>query len=335
MNGFCKDGHGADEEQTMPVDRPNVLVLMGGPGSEREVSLDSGRAVATALRAAARFEVTEQVIDEPGPDELLEIVRASACDVIFPVLHGQWGEGGPLQAMLEEIDVAYVGSRPRPARLAMDKLATKTILADAGVRTPAAQRLDPTSVCRIPPPIVLKPIDDGSSVDLRICRDAGAIEAARRELHPRRGRLLAEAYIEGREVTAGIVGGEVLPLIEIVPAAEFYDYEAKYHRADTAYVLDPDLDPAAAADCRAWSILAYRRMGCRDLARVDFMVDERGPWFLEINTMPGFTDHSLVPMAARHRGAEMPALCEGLVLTAWEREQALRSARGPNRAGVP
>jgi D-alanine-D-alanine ligase len=301
---------------------PVVLVLMGGPGAERAVSLESGRAVADALRACRRFGVVDCIIDAPGLDELAAL--AEGCDAVFPVLHGQWGEGGALQDLLEDLALPYVGSRPRPARLAMDKLAAKTILADEGVRTPPAQRLDEGDRCTLVPPIVLKPIDDGSSVDLRICRNAAAIDRARAELHPKRGRLLAESYIAGRELTVGIIGGEVLPLIEITPAVEFYDYEAKYVRPDTRYALQPDVPSMAARQMQAWSLMAFRRLGCRDIARVDFMLDEHGPWFLEINTMPGFTSHSLVPMAARHAGVEMPELCARLAQTALERGRALR-----------
>ncbi len=132
---------------------------------------------------------------------------------------------------------------------------------------------------------------------------------------------MAEQYVNGREVTVGIVGGRALPLIEIVPGpeVEFYDYQAKYFRDDTRYILDPELPPGVAERCRRIAMLAFRRLGCRDVARVDFMVDDRGPWFLEINTMPGFTTHSLVPMAAASRGLAMPRLCHMLVDAALSR----------------
>lgn len=309
------------------VHHPRVLVLMGGPDAEREVSLCSGKEIAAALRATRRFDVTELVIHRPALHELRAMLRDA--DVVFPALHGHWGEGGPLQELLEQIGLPYVGSQPRPAALAMDKLKTKSMLAKHGVPTPESQELQPNSTCAIRPPLVIKPVDDGSSVDLRICRGASEVEQARRALHPKRGRLMAEQYIKGREITAGIVGARSLPLIEIVPSVEFYDYEAKYTRDDTQYVIDPPLPAGVAEQCVQIAMTAFDRLGCRDLARVDLMVDERGPWFLEINTMPGFTTHSLVPMAARRVGMEMPQLCAKLVDAAVQRGRQAASMRPP------
>ena len=297
----------------MTSKRPTILVLMGGPDAERDVSLASGAAVAAALRAARRFATIDQVIERPTTQQLAAIALAAGADVIFPVLHGRWGEGGPLQEILEQIGLPYVGSGPDASRLAMNKLLTKDLLHAEGVQTPDALELRPDDECRLDPPLVLKPIDDGSSVDLRICRSDEEIDAARRALHPRRGNLLAERYIAGREMTVGVFEGSALPLLEIVPAVEFYDYDAKYVREDTRYVIDPEFDQSLKSLCCDIAVDAFHRLGCRDLARVDFMIDEDGAWFLELNTMPGFTSHSLVPMAARHIGLEMPHLCERLV----------------------
>ncbi|MHC4319247.1 MAG: D-alanine--D-alanine ligase family protein [Planctomycetota bacterium] len=297
--------------------RPAVLVLMGGPDAEREVSILSGQGVAQALRDSGQVDVIEHVVDEPTDQDL----AALGGDVSFPVLHGPWGEGGALQRMLDAVGLPYVGSRPSAAALAMHKLATKYIVTAAGVRTPCAQRLDAGDACDLDPPLVLKPIDDGSSVDMYICRSAADVASARARLHPARGAIMAEAYVAGREITAGIVGHRLLPLVEIIPSAavEFYDYEAKYLRDDTRYVVDPPLSRPLAQQCRRAAMLAFDRVGCRDLARVDFMVDDEGPSFLEVNTMPGFTTHSLVPMAAAAVGLDMPALCVTLVEAALDR----------------
>jgi D-alanine-D-alanine ligase len=292
---------------------------MGGPDAEREVSQMSGREVASAIRESSRFTVNEQVIDKPSLNELKSL--AEGCDAVFPVLHGRWGEGGPLQELLEQLGLPYVGCRAKAASLAMDKMATKTLAATDNVPTPPSRALQAGDVCDLEPPLVLKPIDDGSSVDLRICQTPAQVDEARKQLHPKRGRLLAERYIKGREVTVGIVGGKALPLIEIIPSkqVEFYDYQAKYFRDDTRYVLEPDMPPGLTERCQAIALSVFNRLGCRDIARADLMIDERGPWFLEINTMPGFTTHSLVPMAARRNGVEMPELCARLVETALER----------------
>lgn len=302
----------------MSGERKRVLVLMGGPDAEREVSITSGRAVAQALRECGRFDVIEEVIDRPSLAEL----DAMPGDVIFPVLHGQWGEGGPLQELLEAMGRPYVGCGPEAASTAMDKMKTKVILSRAGVDSPLAIEIGPDDPCRIEPPLVLKPVDDGSSVDIRICRSVEEIEAGRAALHPRRARLMAERYVPGRELTVGVVNGVVLPIIEIIPAVAFYDYDAKYVSEETKYVLDPDLKPAVSRQCREWTLLAWEHLGCRDVARADFRLDpDDRLWFLEINTMPGFTSHSLVPKAAAHVGIAMPPLCASLVEAALARAE--------------
>ncbi|UCD75605.1 MAG: D-alanine--D-alanine ligase [Phycisphaerales bacterium] len=311
----------------MQENRPTVLVLKGGPDAEREVSLLSGSAVADALRETGRFNVHDRTIDRPAIDDLratVDSITAADADcppVIFPVLHGHWGEGGPLQELLEQLGLPYVGSRPGPAARAMDKLLTKMLIGAESIPTPPARQLMPEDECDLDPPLVLKPVDDGSSVDMRICHTSDQVAQGRRELHSKRGRLMAERYIRGRELTVGILSGRALPLIEIVPASDavFYDYAAKYERDDTRYLIDPDVPAGIGEKCSAWAVAVFNRLGCRDLARVDFMLDEAGPWFLEINTMPGFTGHSLVPMAAGHIGMDMPALCTHLVEAALAR----------------
>jgi D-alanine-D-alanine ligase len=320
--------------------KPTVLVLMGGPDAEREVSLNSGREVAAALRASNQFNVVDRVIDRPTIFELKALASECGADAVFPVLHGRWGEGGPLQELLEQLGLPYVGSQPRAAALAMDKMQSKAAVTMHGVPTPPAQELGAEDRCAIAPPLVLKPVDDGSSVDLRICRSAEEVDAARAHFHARRGRLMAEAYIAGRELTVGIVLDEPLPIIEIIPAVEYYDYQAKYTREDTRYEIDPSLPAGMSERCVEMAMTAYRVIGCRDLARVDIMFDGREPWFLEINTMPGFTKHSLVPMAARKRapgddaggGWEMPELCARLARAALGRGHAVE--RGAIPAGA-
>ena len=293
-----------------------VLVLKGGPGAEREVSLQSGSAVGDALRENTEFQVIEETIDHSTIEQLDDLPG----DVIFPVLHGSWGEGGPLQAMLEELGRPFVGSGSEAAALAMDKLRTKTLLTRCSIDTPVALELHRDDVCRLQPPLVLKPIDDGSSVDIRVCKTDDDVASARGVLHDRRGRIMAEQFVPGRELTVSIVQGKALPVIEIVPHADFYDYDAKYDRDDTKYIVEPDISPAVARTCVEAAMIAFEEIGCRDLARADFRVDpDDKAWFLEINTMPGFTAHSLLPMAAAHVGLPMPKLCASLVLAAAER----------------
>jgi D-alanine-D-alanine ligase len=292
---------------------------MGGPDAEREVSLMSGAQVANALFASGGFEVIPQTILRIDAEELL----ALRPDVVYPILHGPWGEGGPLQQVLESLErahgIGFVGPRAAPAATAMSKIATKSIAASVGVRTPRARQLVRGEPLDLGAPLVLKPSNDGSSVDLRICHTDGEALAARAELELHRDLLMAEEYIAGREMTVGIVQGEVLPIIEIVPKSSFYDYQAKYISDETRYTLDPELPAAVAEEMREATRRVYSAIGLRDVARADFMVDARGAWFLEINTAPGMTTHSLVPMASRHRGVDMPELCASLVRAAMQR----------------
>jgi D-alanine-D-alanine ligase len=285
-----------------------VLVLGGGPDRERDVSLVGAAQVASALREAGHEAIERDIM----PDDVSALDET--FDVVFPVLHGRFGEGGPLQRILEHRGVAFVGCTAGPAATAIDKIATKQICRDAGIATPDWQRLGPADALHLDVPAVIKPIDDGSSVDVLICHNREAAERAATELLAEREAVIAERLIAGRELTVGIIDGEALPLIEVVPAVAFYDYQAKYDRDDTEYRFDPNLPVGAAAAMAADAVQLNLAIGCRHLSRVDFMLDADGRhWMLEINTMPGFTTHSLVPMAARKAGLDMPALCDRLV----------------------
>ncbi|USN99041.1 MAG: D-alanine--D-alanine ligase [Phycisphaeraceae bacterium] len=298
--------------------RPSVLVLGGGPGAEREISLASARGVGDALREAGH-EVHAETIGAVTLDQL----RAMQGDVVFPVLHGSWGEGGPLQELLERDGRPFVGSRAGAARLAMDKVATKMEGARLGMtvsRTCLLNRDD--AACPLPLPVVVKPVHEGSSVGLMMCHVEQDWDRAHERV--RSGEFgdrvfLIEPLIRGRELTAGLLAGEngtlrPLPLIEIVPAAGVYDYEAKYTRGDTKYLVGPDLPAGVADRVRGDAVRLANAIGVRHLCRVDFLLDEHGAaWLLELNTMPGFTPTSLLPKAARHEGIEMPALVSGLV----------------------
>jgi D-alanine-D-alanine ligase len=302
---------------------PRVLVLMGGPDAEREISIRSGSRVAAALRESGSFSVEERIIDGLATEELAAI----PAEVIFPVLHGPWGEGGPLQDVLEADGRPYVGSRPRASRISMDKMASKLFVRAAGVRTPPAREVRQGQPIDLPLPFVIKPIEDGSSVGVRHCVTPEDVEKARTDLEGQHPRLMAESLITGREMTIGILERETLPIIEIVPAVRFYDYEAKYERNDTQYIVDPELPPGAADEMNHAARLAYERIGCRDVARVDFILNGDGAWFLEINAMPGMTDHSLVPKAAQHAGIAFPDLCARLAMRALGRRNRMRQQR--------
>lgn len=312
------------------TDTPDVLVLAGGPDPEHEVSIQSARGVADALRAAA-LSVHEQVIDALTAGQLARLPGA----VVFPVLHGPWGEGGPMQDLLESDGRPYVGSGPAAARLAMDKLATKLAAASLGIPTaPAAVFGASDAEPPIDLPVVVKPVRDGSSKGVRLIRERSAWDDAWRELsaQDRLPAHMVERLVCGRELTVGLLdrgqGFTTLPLVEIAPAEGPYDYAAKYDRDDTLYTVRPELPANITEQASAYALGLGRALGVRDLARVDFLLDaDGGLWLLEANTMPGFTSHSLLPMAARALGIEMPDLCAGLVEAARRRAPAPMETR--------
>ena len=294
----------------------HVAVLMGGPDAERDVSIASGTAVAESLERAG-LAVQAVCIDRPAVHEL----EAIEADVFFPVLHGPWGEGGPLQELLESTGRPYVGSPPSAAATCMDKDATKHLARDMDIATPdwVVAR---TPGCPLDGPVVIKPVDDGSSIALTLCCTAEEAESAMCALIADRGAALVERWVRGRELTVGIVNDRALDIVESIAPDGVYDYAAKYHRDDTRYEMDPELDQTIAQRIQEDAVRLCAAAGVRDLARVDFMLDARGAWMLEVNTMPGFTTHSLLPMAAAHAGMDMSKLCRVLVDAALERVTA-------------
>lgn len=294
-----------------------VAVLGGGPDAEREVSLNSSAAVAAALSESPRHKVARTVIDRLDQAALAAIPG----DVVFPVLHGGFGEGGPLQDLLEFDGRPYVGCRPHAARTCMDKFATKLAGAGIGIATQPASVYNPRDPgCPIEFPVVLKPIHEGSSVGVHFARDrtefTAAAAAVREDMNrfPARVYMIERAVDGGRELTIGVLDGAPLPIIEITPKVAFYDYEAKYNRDDTRYTVGPELPSGLASRLSDAAVRLAAAVGVRHLCRVDFLLDRSGqPWLLEINTMPGFTSHSLVPMAAASTGVNMTVLCTKLV----------------------
>ena len=312
------------------IDPPcRVTVLRGGPDAERDVSLRSGEQVVRALGDLPGVTVVDRVIDRPDQSALEGLLAEDRCDVVFPVLHGRWGEGGPLQHLLERIDRPFVGCRETAARRAMDKLETKRVATDLGIPTPRARAVERAD--DLPePPFVLKPVDDGSSVGVRFVHDADERRTALEELGAVHDRLMAEALVEGRELTVGVVGETVLPPIEIVPAEGYYDFEAKYQRNDTEYRVDPPLPAGMAAQLESWTRRLHDALGVEDLSRTDWLLEETADgapraWLLEINTMPGLTEQSLLPKAAARHGWTMTELCGKLVERARRRHRDSRS----------
>jgi D-alanine-D-alanine ligase len=309
-------------------DALRILVLAGGPDAERPVSFKSGAAVTAALQSAGH--AVEQADITPDDLSALDRFEQRGGDVIFPVLHGAWGEGGGLQEFLDQRGLPYVGSKHAAAALCMDKYQTKRALERAGIATPPCELLDAKRETTLAPPAVVKPACEGSSIALSICHDADQLRDAVAAVQTQYDNVLVERYIAGREITVGVLELDginantthtsaltPLPPLEINPAVEYYDYEAKYERDDTQYRFDINLPEALLNQLKQSAAAAHETLGVAHLCRVDFILDEaHQPWLLEVNTLPGFTDHSLLPMAAAKAGLPMPALCDRLARAA-------------------
>lgn len=300
-----------------------AAVLRGGVGREREVSLESGRYVADALREGG-FDV---VASDIRPDDM-QVLDRKDIDVFFLALHGEFGEDGQLQQILDNRGLAYTGSGPRASRMAFDKMASKRLFAEAGVSVPAVVEfrpdMDPHELDRrLQSPsgrFVVKPVRQGSSVGVHIVDSRQeAIEAAR-GVHAEFGDCMIEAFIPGRELTVGVLGRQVLPIIEIRSQAGFYDYNAKYISDQTQYLFDTILDEGIRAQVSRAALTCFDALGCRDFARVDFILTGDGAAYaLEANTIPGFTGHSLLPKAAARVGLSMKDLCAQIVRRVYAR----------------
>lgn len=327
---------GAIETLTPTARSLNVTVLMGGPSDEREVSLLSGKTVADALERAGHHVRRADI----GPADTTALDREQ-IDVVFIALHGDFGESGQVQQLCDERGLAYIGSDPQASQLAMDKSATKRTFERAGLTTPAWCVVETHHrpgeatelVEAIPLPVVLKPVSGGSSLDITIARDSATVRRALAGLLARHGRAMVEHYVSGRELTVGIVGDTALPIIEIIPPGEFYDYRAKYTDCGTRYVFDHGLDESLSADLARAALKAHRAIGCRDLSRVDLILDDAGDaQMLEINTIPGFTSHSLLPMAAERAGVGIEKLVDAIVAMAVQRHSRTSAVDGPGWA---
>ena len=284
-----------------------VAVLFGGSSAEREVSLNSGSRVLAALLGqgvdAHAFDPAEQPLD-----------ALKGYDRAFIALHGRHGEDGTIQGALEVMHIPYTGSGVLASALAMDKFRTKLMWQATGLPVPEYALLTADSDFadveeELGLPLFVKPAREGSSIGVTKVKTPGALKAAYLEAARHDPLVIAEKGVMGGEYTVGIVGDQVLPIIKIEPATEWYDYEAKYNRDDTQYLCPCGLPEAKEMQIRAQALEAFRMLGGRGWGRVDFLMDEEGNhYFLEVNTAPGMTDHSLVPMGARVAGMDYPAL---------------------------
>jgi D-alanine-D-alanine ligase len=287
-----------------------VAVLLGGKSAEREVSLKSGGMVLKALRSRG----VDAPAFDPAQRSLEELVREK-FERAFIALHGRFGEDGTVQGVLEWLGIPYTGSGVLASALAMDKLRTKRIWGAEKLPTPAYELLSEDTNFRIAArrlgvPLMVKPASEGSSIGMSKVRAAAALEEAYR-LAARYDRVvIAEQFIDGIELTGAILGERALPLIKLETPRDFYDYEAKYLADDTRYIVPCGLPAKKERELQELCLEAFRALGCSGWGRVDLMLGKRGrPYLLEVNTSPGMTDHSLVPMAARAVGLSYEDLC--------------------------
>jgi D-alanine-D-alanine ligase len=287
-----------------------VAVLLGGKSAEREVSLKSGAMVLAALK---RKGVDAHAFDpgERGIDALI----AEKFNRVFIALHGRYGEDGTIQGALELLEIPYTGSGVLASALAMDKWRTKLVWQACGIPTPRHELLNAHSdfdgvATRLGLPLMVKPANEGSSIGMSKVRAPEDLPQAYALAAKYDSVVLAESFIEGTELTGGVLGDTALPLIRLETPRDFYDYEAKYVANDTRYIIPCSLPPDAERVIQEEVLRAFRTLGCGGWGRVDLMLDRSGkPFLLEVNTSPGMTDHSLVPMAARYAGIAFDELC--------------------------
>lgn len=326
----------------------NITVLMGGTSSERDVSIASGLRIAHALRsrghdvisldtatgiidAARERELLAAGVQQEPPDlqSLAAMTRQSLsptlgtlpevrqADVVFLALHGGQGEDGTLQALFDLCGVRYTGTGQLGSAVAMDKDVSKRLFRDHGVRT-AEWLMAPAGVRQVQDtigfPVVVKPSKQGSTVGLTLVREPSGLEPAIAEAFKYDDEVMLEQFISGRELTVGILGHEALPIGEIIPKHELYDYECKYTKGMAVEEFPARLDPVVAQRVQAQAVLAFKALKLRGYARIDFRLDDSGDCFcLEANTLPGMTELSLIPQAAAAAGISFPELCERIV----------------------
>jgi len=298
-----------------------IAVLMGGIGEERDISIQSGTCVAEALKQAGFNVITSDI----SPDKM-DILEDAGIDVFFIALHGKFGEDGQLQQILEDKSLLYTGSGATASKLAFDKMAGKKAFVEAGVPTPPAIEFDTNTnthvlekqLRRFADKYVVKPIRQGSSVGVSIASESHrAINAAQKTLSEF-GDCMIEEFIAGREITVGIVQRQALPIIEIKSKTGFYNYQAKYIDERTEFLFDTIDDAALADKIAAAALDCFDTLGCRHFGRADFILSDDGiPYVLEVNTIPGFTTHSLLPMAAAKTGLSMSGLCTKIIEAAY------------------
>ncbi|MEN6385814.1 MAG: D-alanine--D-alanine ligase [Phycisphaerales bacterium] len=303
-----------------------IAVLKGAVGPERAVSLISGKCVAEAIRKIPSIEVVEHDFLPDNPS----ILDDKSIDIFFLVFHGEFGEGGDMQQICERKGLLFTGCDSKSSRIAFDKMACKKVLNSAGVPTPAFVEIrkekelaDLTNKLsfKSDKKFVVKPIRNGSSVGVQILEGFDKVRPAAEKCFSEFGDCMVERFITGREITVGIVDDKVLPVIEIRTSRDFYNYQAKYDDEQTQYLFDTIQDQNLINKINDAALKSFKAVGCRDFSRIDLIVGQDGvPYVIEINTIPGFTSHSLLPKAAAKVGMDMSQLCMKIIETTLKRK---------------
>lgn len=293
--------------------KKKIGVLMGGLSSEREISLRTGKAVLSALQEAGY-----RAVDVDAGRDLPRRLHEEGIEVAFIALHGRYGEDGTVQGLLEILGIPYTGSGVMASSVAMDKVTTKKLLCYHGLPTPAFRVVRRGENAEEAPagcgfPLVVKPSREGSTIGVTIARDRKELAEGLGAAHELDEVALVEDYIAGQEVTVGVLDGEALPIIQVVPKGGFYDFRAKYTAGQTEYVLPAPLEASLYARIQETALAAYRALGCCGAVRVDFMVRAEAFFCLEVNTIPGMTETSLLPKAAAHAGIPFAELAQRIL----------------------
>jgi len=286
-----------------------IAVLMGGPSSEREISLKSGNCVLEALKEA-QLNVTAFDVNRELPDRLIK----GKIDLVFIALHGKPGEDGTIQGMLDILNIPYTGSGVLASALSMDKIASKRLFQIAGIPTAKFKAISKDKPCTANPlknfPVVIKPSTEGSTIGVSIVKKESEFKKALETAFRYDDNIMCEKYIDGKEIAIGILEEKALPVIEIIPKSGFYDFNAKYRKKLTDFVVPAELQEEKSAQIKQIALNAHNVLGCTGMSRADMKLDSKlNPYVLEINTIPGLTETSLLPKAAQAAGISFMELC--------------------------
>ncbi len=320
--------------------RKKIGVLMGGSSSERDVSLRSGQAVCRALKAKGwRVKAIDIISEESAPAQ----IEQAGIEMAFIALHGDFGENGRIQALLESLGIPYTGSGIRASRLAMDKVASRELFRQKGLPVPEYVVLErgcrsnvvKQKLSTLKFPLVIKPSSQGSSIGLSIVETDKDFSRAVRDAHRYDRTIIIERYIAGREITIGVLDKKTLPVVWLIPGRRFYDFQAKYQKGATLHIVPAPLSEEVYLESQRIGLLAHQALNCGVFSRVDMIIDkDNRPVVLEVNTVPGFTATSLLPMAARVNGIDFNELCSSLVNLTFRQVKKLKKESDEKMRGL-